>query len=86
MQNDKSQVLFILLIICNFLLKFYKHGVSGFSSDTIVINNAKREMVNHRHKMISNTRYSIDIYERFYKVQGAAIFEYFKSKSRLKTP
>jgi hypothetical protein len=34
--------------------------------------------------MISNTRFSIDIYERFYKVQGAAIFEYFKSKSRLK--
>ncbi len=26
--------------------------------------------------MISNTRYSIDIYERFYKVQGAAIFKY----------
>jgi hypothetical protein len=41
-------------------------------------------MVNHRYKMISNTRYSIGIYERFYKVQRAAIFEYFESKSRLK--
>jgi hypothetical protein len=29
-------------------------------------------------------RFSTDIYERFYKAQGAAIFEYFKSKSRLK--
>ncbi len=42
-------------------------------------------MVNHRHKMISNTRRSIDIYERFYKVQGAAIFEYFESKIETKT-
>jgi hypothetical protein len=41
-------------------------------------------MVNHRYKMISNTRYSIDIYERFYKVQGVAIFEYFKSKIETK--
>jgi hypothetical protein len=41
-------------------------------------------MANHRYKMISSMRYSIGIYERFYKVQRAAIFEYFKSKSRLK--
>jgi hypothetical protein len=36
-------------------------------------------MVNHRHKMISNMRYSIGIYERFYKVQRAAIFEYLNT-------
>ena len=35
-------------------------------------------------QMISNTRLSIDIHERFYKVQGAAIFEYFKSKIETK--
>ncbi len=42
-------------------------------------------MINHRYKMISNTRYSIDIYERFYKVQkGRQILNILNPKLRLK--
>jgi hypothetical protein len=35
-------------------------------------------------QMISKHEAFIDLYERFYKVQRAAIFEYLKSKSRPK--
>jgi len=42
MQNDKSQVLLILKSYV-ILVKIYKHGVSGFSSNTIVINNQKKK-------------------------------------------
>ncbi len=42
MQSDKFQR-FIFSSQQNAMSMFYKHGVLGFSSNTIVINNAKRK-------------------------------------------